>query len=92
MTEIWAAAADGLDREHAGEDGAGDAAQPMHGEHVEGIVVAQLRLQPGGAPIVDQTGQDADGQRALGTDIAGRRICMDLGLWTLPPDRFTARQ
>src|SRR5262249_19183670 len=72
-----------LDREHAGEqraagDRAGEkradgAADGVHAEGVERIIVAQHVLQAGAAPVAEDAGGDADAQRAERADEARRR-------------------
>src|SRR5229473_7588738 len=59
-----ALAADRLDGEHAGQDGADETADAVHAEGVERIVVAHRPLEAGGAPEADEAGNDADRQSA----------------------------
>src|SRR5580704_6827413 len=47
------------DREHAGENRAGGAADPVHPEGVERVVVAERVLEAGAAPVADDAGRDA---------------------------------
>src|SRR5262245_13499077 len=63
-------AAIGLDREHAGEQGTGDAADRVHAERVERVVIAQHVLQAGAAPVAEHAGSDADHHRADRADEA----------------------
>src|SRR3984893_6086437 len=63
----------GLDREHAREQRAGNAAERMHAESIERIVVAEHVLETGASPVADDTRCSADAQRADGTDKAGGR-------------------
>src|SRR5262244_2155303 len=62
-----------LDREHAGEQRADGAADGVHAEGVERIIVAQHALQAGAAPVAEDAGGDADAQRADRADEARRR-------------------
>ncbi len=66
-------AADGLDREHAGEHGADDAADGMHAEGVERVVIADHFLHVDRSPEAHHASDQADGQRAARADKAGRR-------------------
>ena len=66
-------AAVGRHREHAGEDGASRAADRMDAERVERIVIAEEVLEPGAAPVADDAGRDADGERTHRTDETRRR-------------------
>src|SRR5581483_1048083 len=52
--------ANGGGREHAGEQRAGHAADGMHAEHVERMVVFETVLEPGAGPIAHCAGDDAD--------------------------------
>src|ERR1700728_814533 len=53
-----------LDGEYAGEDGAGRATDGVHAEGIERVVVAEEVLEAGAAPVTDNTGGDADSERA----------------------------
>ena len=66
-------AADRFRREHAGQQGADDAADAMHAEHVERVVVTAGLLEPGRAPVARDARNDPDGQRADRIDEAGCR-------------------
>ena len=44
------------DREHAGQQRAGEAADAVHAEHVERIVVAELLLELGAGPEAERAG------------------------------------
>src|SRR5690349_16018267 len=59
-----------LDREHAGEDRTGGAAERVHAEGVERVVVAEHVLEAGDAPVADHAGRSADQQRADRADEA----------------------
>jgi len=62
-----------VDREHAGEQRAGGAADSVHPERVERVVIAEHVLEAGAAPVADDAGRDADPERAHRTDEARRR-------------------
>src|SRR4029079_13578714 len=62
-----------LDRKHAGEQRAHDAANSVHAEGVERVVVAQHVLQAGAAPVADDASGSADADRADRTDEDGSR-------------------
>src|SRR5215510_5619857 len=49
-----------FDREHAGEQRADGAADGVHAEGVERVIVAQHVLQAGAAPVAEDAGGDAD--------------------------------
>ena len=48
--------------EHAGQDGAGGAADRVDAKRIERIVIAEEVLEPSDAPIADDAGGDADGR------------------------------
>src|SRR3984957_11925296 len=62
-----------VDGEYAGQDGAGGAADAVHAEAIERVVVTEHVLQSGAAPVTDEAGGDADGERSHRADEAGRR-------------------
>ena len=59
--------------EHARQDGAEDAADAVHAEHVERVVVAERALQLRDREQADHAGQQADDDRAHRTDPAAGR-------------------
>ncbi|MCY1287930.1 hypothetical protein D9M70_369460 [compost metagenome] len=59
--------------EYAGQQGADDTADAVYTEGVQGVVVAQLALQAGGAEVADHAGSQADDQGAHRADGAGSR-------------------
>src|SRR6202044_131253 len=59
--------------EHAGQQRADDAADRVHAESVERVVVAEHVLEAGGAPVAANATSDADHQRADRTDKARSR-------------------
>src|SRR5262245_744318 len=63
-------AAELLDREHAGQDGADGAADSMDAKGVERVIVAEHVLEAGAAPVADDAGRNADGDRADRVDEA----------------------
>src|SRR6516165_387725 len=65
-------AAIGLNRKHTGKQRAGNAAEAMHTESIERIIVSQHALETGAAPVTHGTGGSADAQRADGADEARR--------------------
>src|ERR1700688_1853278 len=48
------------DGEYAGEDAAGGAADAVHAEGIESVVIAEHVLEPGAAPVADDARRDAD--------------------------------
>ncbi|MCY1287001.1 hypothetical protein D9M70_359840 [compost metagenome] len=56
-------ATQGRSGEDAGQQGADDTADAMHAEGIQGVVVAQLALQAGGAEVADHAGDQTDDQR-----------------------------
>src|SRR3974377_1301244 len=52
------------DREHAGEESSGKAADSMYAKNIERVVVAQSELEPGAGPEADAAGDHTD-QHAL---------------------------
>src|SRR5215468_3787525 len=59
-----------LDREHAGEQRTDGAADGVHAEGVERVIVAQHVLQAGAAPVAENAGGDADAERPQRADEA----------------------
>src|SRR6516164_9811820 len=70
-------AAEFVDCEHAGQQGADDAADRMHAKGVERVVVAERVLEAGRAPVAADSASNADHQRADRTDEAGSRSDRD---------------
>src|SRR5262249_5840383 len=62
-----------LDREDAGEQRADDAADRVHAERVERVIVAEHVLEAGAAPVTHDARRHANDQRADRTDETRRR-------------------
>src|SRR5579883_2339236 len=68
-----ALAADRRHREDAGQQRADDAADAVHAEGIEAVVVTEGMLEAGRAPIAGKAGGEADGEPARGIDEARGR-------------------
>src|SRR6516164_1708814 len=63
--------------QYTGQEGADGTADAMHAEDVETVVIAERVLEPGGTPIADDAGSDADDQCATRIDKTRRRSDRD---------------
>ncbi|MNZ66102.1 hypothetical protein D3C78_843140 [compost metagenome] len=68
-----AEATQGRGCEHAGEDRTDDTADAVHAEGIQGVVIAELALEAGGAEVADHACHQADHQGAHRPDGAGSR-------------------
>src|ERR1700730_2140948 len=62
-----------LDREHPGQQRPDDAADRMHAEAIQRIVIAEHPLQPGASPVAEHAGGNSDGKGPDGSDETGSR-------------------